>query len=408
AGATEICVSVRGGGIDKISITDNGCGIDFDDMPTAFLPHATSKIKNLDDLDTISTLGFRGEALPSIGAVADVTMISRTADNEIGGKIVYKGGKLISHDECGTSLGTTVTVENLFEHIPARKKFLSKPSREETKIFTLIEHLVLSNPNIVFKFDSETKHFSSPGEGLKSAVFAVYGDSVLKNTAEVNLSETPITVTGFTCLPTYTKPSRNYQNIIINGRYVESTDIQYAVYSVYSAYLMKRQYPLFVLHITMPYDMVDVNVHPSKMQVKFADTVKIKSIVARAVKNAVMPRLTEPKKLDLIDDDFKSDSDEQYGKPSHNLFKSFFEAVPVKPISVQAPDYSSFTPIEENTDTVAGDNTTVATPIADAYTDIYTPAADFTQKQQVFAPAECKCIGKLFNTYLILERGEQC
>lgn len=410
AGATEICVSVRGGGIDKISITDNGCGIDFDDMPNAFLPHATSKIKNLDDLDTISTLGFRGEALPSIGAVADVTMISRTADSEIGGKIVYKGGKLISHEECGTSLGTTVTVENLFEHIPARKKFLAKPSREETKIFTLIEHLVLSNPDIVFKFDSETKHFSSPGEGLKSAVFAVYGDAVLKNTVEVNLTETPITVSGFTCLPTYTKPSRNYQNIIINGRYVESVDIQYAVYSVYSAYLMKRQYPLFVLHITMPYDMVDVNVHPSKMQVKFADTTKIKSIVARAVKNAVMPRLTEPKKLDLIDDDFKSDSseNEQYGKPSHNLFKSFFQSVPAQPTTPQAPDYSAFMPAEGNPDNIAVDNTAYATPQTDSYKDIYEPAADFTQKQQVFAPAECTCIGKLFNTYLILEHGEQC
>ncbi|MDE5593227.1 MAG: DNA mismatch repair endonuclease MutL [Clostridiales bacterium] len=408
AGATEICVSVRGGGIDKISITDNGCGIDYDDMPTAFLPHATSKIKNLDDLDTISTLGFRGEALPSIGAVADVTMISRTADSEIGGKIVYKGGKLISHEECGTSLGTTVTVENLFAHIPARKKFLNKPSREETKIFTLIEHLVMSNPNIVFKFDSETKHFSSPGEGLKSAVFAVYGDSVLKNTVEVSLNETPITVTGFTCLPTYTKPSRNYQNIIINGRYVESVDIQYAVYSVYSAYLMKRQYPLFVLHITMPYDMVDVNVHPSKMQVKFADTTKIKSIVARAVKNAVMPRLTEPKKLDLIVDDFKSDGDEQYGKPSHSLFKSLFQSVPAQPTAAQAAEYGSITPIEENADSEIVDNNTDSAQPAEAYSDIYTPAADFTQKQQIFAPAECKCIGKLFNTYLILERGEQC
>ncbi|MDE6200904.1 MAG: DNA mismatch repair endonuclease MutL [Clostridiales bacterium] len=410
AGATEITVSVRGGGIDRISITDNGCGIDFEDMPTAFLPHATSKIKNLDDLDTISTLGFRGEALPSIGAVADVTMVSRTANSEIGGKIVYKAGRLISHDECGTSLGTTVTVENLFEHIPARKKFLGKPSREETKIFTLIEHLVLSNPDIVFKFDSETKHFSSPGEGLKSAVFAVYGDSVLKNTVEVNLSDTPITVTGFTCLPTYTKPSRNYQNIIINGRYVESTDIQYAVYSVYSAYLMKRQYPLFVLHITMPYDMVDVNVHPSKMQVKFADTIKIKSIVARGVKNAVMPRLTDPKKLDLDldDDDFKSDSNEEYVKPSHNLFKSFFEAIPAKPVGAQAVDNSSVAQTEDNIDGLAVDNTFANAPPVDSYSDIYTPAADFTQKQEVFAPVECTYIGKLFNTYLILERGEQC
>ena len=407
AGATEICVSVLGGGIDKISVTDNGCGIDFDDMPTAFMPHATSKIKSLDDLDTIGTLGFRGEALPSIAAVADVTMISRTADSEIGGKIVYKGGKLLSHDECGTSIGTTVTVENLFTNIPARKKFLSKPSKEETKIFTLIEHLVLANPNIVFKFDSETKHFSSPGEGLKSAVFAVYGDNVLKNTVEVNLSDTPITITGFTCLPTYTKPSRNYQNIIINGRYVESTDIQYAVYSVYSTYLMKRQYPLFVLHITMPFDMVDVNVHPSKMQVKFADTVKVKSVVARAVKNAVMPRLTDPKKLDLSEE-FAVEKNEEYGKVSHSLFKSFFESVPVTPFVTQdGTNNNEYTTIESDDDTP--NDTLVAektTRLID-YADIYSPAADFSDRR-LFEPADSTCIGKLFNTYLILERGEMC
>ncbi|MDE7163859.1 MAG: DNA mismatch repair endonuclease MutL [Clostridiales bacterium] len=412
AGATEIFVSIKGGGIDKISITDNGCGIDFDDMPTAFLPHATSKIKCLDDLDTISTLGFRGEALPSIAAVADVTMISRTAESEIGGKIVYKGGRLISHDECGTSLGTTVTVENLFDHIPARKKFLNKPSREETKIFTLIEHLVLANPNVVFKFDSETKHFSSPGEGLQSAVFAVYGDNVLKNTVKVQLTDTPIEIEGFTCLPTFTKPSRNYQNIIINGRYVESSDIQYAVYSVYSAYLMKRQYPLFILHITMPFDMVDVNVHPSKMQVKFADTIKVKSVVARAVKNAVSPKLTDPKKLDLEAPDFDKDSgSEEYGKSSHTLFKSFFNIES----AVSSQSQTSISPVTNTTIQQSAQNPVeiglmdeIPQPIKKpAYSDIYTSSADFSQKQ-LFEPVECTYIGKLFNTYLILERGEQC
>ncbi|MDE6294360.1 MAG: DNA mismatch repair endonuclease MutL [Clostridiales bacterium] len=410
AGATEIYISIKGGGIDRISITDNGCGIDFEDMPIAFLPHATSKIKSLDDLDTISTLGFRGEALPSIAAVADVTMISRTAEREIGGKIIYKGGRLISHDECGTSLGTTVTVENLFEHIPARKKFLNKPSREETKIFTLIEHLVLANPNIVFKFDSETKHFSSPGEGLQSAVFAVYGDAVLKNTVKVNLVDTPIEIEGFTCLPTYTKPSRNYQNIIINGRYVESADIQYAVYSVYSAYLMKRQYPLFVLHITMPFDMVDVNVHPNKMQVKFADTIKVKSAVARAVKNAVMPKLTDPKKLDLGAGDFGGDKSrtEEYGKASHTLFKSFFNMEPAAPSIAQSTVQPISKPQEQSpVDIGLMDEDSPIPPEQPIYSDVYASAADYSQKQ-LFDPVECAYIGKLFNTYLILERGEQC
>lgn len=409
AGATEIFVSVRGGGIDKITITDNGCGIDFDDMPIAFLPHATSKIKNVDDLDTISTLGFRGEALPSIGAVADVTMISRTAQSDIGGKIVYKDGRLILHEQCGASMGTTVTVENLFANIPARKKFLNKPQREETKIFTLIEHLVLANPNIVFKFDSETKHFSAPGEGLKSAVFAVYGDSVLKNTVSVSLSETPITIEGYTCLPTFTKPSRNYQNIIINGRYVESSDIQYAVFSVYSSYLMKRQYPLYVLHITMPYDMVDVNVHPSKLQVKFADTVKVKSVVARAVKNAVLPRLTDPKKLDLQIEDLGPVGETEYGKASHSLFKSFFSVAPSAQPTYDAV-LSAASPVDRPVQTVdASDigSTDDFSSQRPQYTDVYESTAEFTQNR-LFEADESKFIGKLFNTYLIVERGDQC
>lgn len=402
AGATEITVSVRGGGIDSIRITDNGCGVYFDDMPTAFLPHATSKITKLDDLDTISTLGFRGEALPSIAAVANVTMVSRTKESEIGGSIKYGNGRLVAHDECGAALGTTVLVEKLFDNIPARKKFLNKPSREETKILTLVEHLVLANPNIVFKFDSETKRFSSPGEGLQSAVFAVYGDSVLKNTVYAELDEPPIKVTGFTCLPTFTKPSKNYQNIIINGRYVESEDIRYAVYSVYAPYLMKRQYPLFVLHIDMPFDMVDVNVHPNKLQVKFADTVMVKSIIARAVKNAVMPRLTEAKTLS--NDDFNFDApvskdEENYGK-SHTLFRSFFDIAP-KAVACDAPTKSE-------TDIGAHDTTEIEPPpFRETYRDIYSSVADFSAPE-VFAPADCRTVGKLFNTYIILERGDNC
>lgn len=402
AGATEISVSVRGGGIDFIRVTDNGGGIAFEDMPTAFLPHATSKIGSLDDLETIGTLGFRGEALPSIAAVADVTMISRTEDREVGGKIAFVGGKTTEYDNCGAKLGTSVTVENLFARIPARKKFLNKPSREETKIFTLIEHMVLSNPDIVFKFDSESKRFSSAGEGLESAVFAVYDDAVLKNTVKVEIDEPPLSVRGFTCVPSFTKPSKNYQNIIINGRYVESADVSYAVYSVYAQYLMKRQYPLFVLHITMPFDMVDVNVHPSKMQVKFADTVKIKSLVARAVRNAIEPRLTDVKKLH--DDDFgikTPDEPPQFGK-AHTL-RSFFDVAPppVKSEQVADVDIGLF---DEPSQTACEP----VTEQAATYRDVYEAAGDFAAEKRPFAPTECKYVGKLFNTYLVLERGDMC
>ncbi|MDE7464417.1 MAG: DNA mismatch repair endonuclease MutL, partial [Clostridiales bacterium] len=409
AGATEISVSIKGGGIDYIRIVDNGGGIEFDDMPTAFLPHATSKIKSIDDLDTISTLGFRGEALPSIASVADVTMTSRVADSDMGGEIVYKGGKLISHDECGAKLGTTVTVVDLFERIPARKKFLNKPSKEEAKILALIEHLVLANPDIVFKFDSETKNFSSSGEGLKSAIFAVYGDTVLKNTVYTALEEPQLKIEGYTCVPSFTKPSKNYQNVIINGRYVESADIMYAVYSVYAPYLMKRQYPLFVLHLTMPFDMVDVNVHPSKLQVKFADTVMVKSAVARAIKNAIQPRLVDAKHL--TDEDFSEktfDEQNDFGNAAHTL-KSFFDVAP-RPQQQEEDPPKSFKTLfhtDEPSADLQNNDTISAETAAPKYKDVYDSTAVF-EEQPVFAPIECKYVGKLFNTYLVLERGEMC
>ncbi len=414
AGATEISISIKGGGIDHIRITDNGCGIEFDDMPTAFLPHATSKIKELSDLDNIGTLGFRGEALPSIASVADVSMISRAANSDMGGKVEYKNGKMTAHEECGSQLGTTITVENLFERIPARKKFLNKPSREETKIFTLIEHMVLANPNTVFKFDSESRRFSSSGEGAESALFAVYGETVLKNTVKVELSDMPIEISGFTCLPTFTKPTKNYQNIIINGRYVESADITYAVYSVYAPYLMKRQYPLFVLYIDMPYDLVDVNVHPSKLQVKFADTVKVKSTVAQAIKNAVNPKLGDAKKLDIEEFKYEPAQEQSFGR-SHTL-RSFFDIMPASDASsAQSGDMRqsrimsevvrnsvSDSETKENNDTTTDTNS-----VETVYSDIYSTAADYSNKEK-FSPIECKYIGKLFNTYLVLEHDNMC
>ncbi len=412
AGATEISVSIKGGGIDYLRVVDNGGGIAFEDMPTAFLPHATSKIKSIDDLDSIATLGFRGEALPSIAAVADVTMTSRTQDSEMGGEIVYQNGRLVSHEECGAKFGTAVTVVKLFDRIPARKKFLAKPSREEAKIFALIEHLVLSNPEVIFKFDSESKKFASSGEGLKSAVFAVYGDNVIKNTVKVELDEPPVKIEGYTCVPSFTKPSKNYQNIIINGRYVESADISYAVYSVYMPYLMKRQYPLFVLHLTMPYDMVDVNVHPSKLQVKFADTVMIKSLVARAIKNAVMPRLTDAKHL--TDEDFSERVvDRDFGKAAHTL-RSFFDTVSKPSGELEPPPVtaSRFT-INGVAETPQTDNNELTIAAASepstsaVYADVYDTVAEYSPTEMLI-PTECKYVGKLFNTYLIMERGDNC
>lgn len=298
AEASIISVEIKNGGLDFIKITDNGYGLEKDDLEKAFLPHATSKIKNLDDLNSIMTLGFRGEALTSIASVAKVTMVSKTAVNDLGNYIIIENGAIIEKGECGCPLGTSVTVENLFKNIPARAKFLSKPSAEEAIITDTVSRLIITNYSKSIKYTSNNKIiYQSVGDNLKNAIYAVYGKSFTDNLVPIEYVMSDITLRGFINKPYFTKPNRTYQTLIVNGRYVVNSDVSYCVYNCYQNYLMKRQFPIFIMELNVPPDMIDVNVHPNKLEIKFADGASIKRVIYNTVKNKLTELTSVPKEI---------------------------------------------------------------------------------------------------------------
>lgn len=271
AKATNITIEVETGGIKKIRVTDNGIGMDKDNLPKAFLPHATSKISSIEDLDKIGTLGFRGEALSSTASVAKVTALSKVKGSDEGTKITLSGGEVENVTYVGCTDGTQITVEDLFYCIPARAKFLRKPKTEESEITNLVSRLILANPNIVFKYIADGKTiYHSTGNGLEEAIYTIYGANTIENILPINYTyQNLIEVSGFIGKPSFVKANRTYQTILINGRYIINKTISTAIYSAYEPYLMKNAFPFFVLHVKLPLDKVDVNVHPNKLDVKF-------------------------------------------------------------------------------------------------------------------------------------------
>ena len=273
AGATNIVCEVRGGGIDYIRVTDNGCGIDESEMKVAFLPHTTSKIKDKEDLYNIGTLGFRGEALSTITAVSKVTMISRIDSSEYGYMLKINGGEVISEEPIGSSKGTTVISEDLFYNIPARRKFLRKPKLEEADITNIISRIILSHPNIAIQYIANDKIiFNSSGNGLFDAIYSIYGKEIVNNIIPVHFEKDDIKVDGYIGKVNFTKPNRTYQTLIVNGRYVINQTISVAIFKAYENYMMKNNFPFFVLNLNVKNNTIDVNVHPNKLDVKFSNS----------------------------------------------------------------------------------------------------------------------------------------
>ena len=288
AGSKNIVVEIKNGGISFMQVSDDGSGIFEDDMKSAFLPHATSKIKNASDLDSIFTLGFRGEALASIASVSKVTLVSRTADSDVANKISVEGGKFSEISKVSAKVGTTLTVEDLFFCVPARAKFLKKPKTEEQEITNIVSRTILAHPAINFTYIVDgKKQLSSIGSTEKEAMFSIYGKESVVETLEVKAKREGVEVHGFVGKPTYSKSNRTYQTLIINGRYVVNLTVQTAVANAYGDFLMKRQYPFFVLYLTVPFDEIDVNVHPNKLDVKFLKSNLVYSVVFEAVSRAL-------------------------------------------------------------------------------------------------------------------------
>ena len=288
AGATHIKVEILEGGIKEIRITDNGCGIEKEYITYAFLPHATSKIEKASDLENIFTLGFRGEALASIASVSNIRLTSKVASDELGNNIVLSAGNIVSQNSVGASNGTTIVVSDLFFNVPARAKFLKKPKSEEQEITNMIERFILANPKLNITYIADGKQvLYNQGGSLKEAIYSVYGKQAIDECLEVYTDKTDVKISGYIGKPSFSKPNRTYQTIVINGRYILNNTITTAVTNAYGEMLMKRKYPFFVLNIEIDPSSVDVNVHPNKLDVRFENSGRIFSIVYEAVSRAL-------------------------------------------------------------------------------------------------------------------------
>ena len=463
AGSKNVVIEIKNGGISFMQVSDDGSGIMEEDVKSAFLPHATSKIKNASDLDSIFTLGFRGEALASIASVAKVTLVSRTAESDVANKLKVEGGKFSDISKVSAKVGTTITVEDLFFCVPARAKFLKKPKTEEQEITNIVSRTILAHPQINFTYIVDgKKQLSSIGSTEKEAMFSVYGKESVSETLEVKAKREGVEVFGYVGKPTYSKSNRTYQTLIINGRYVVNLTVQTAVANAYGDFLMKRQYPFFVLYLTVPFDEIDVNVHPNKLDVKFLKSNLVYSVVFEAVSRA-LHEMDYVKQIDIetnaglafapqrpkqeIDKagvnlnpfsaDFKRMTDDEKDKLSSAVIdiaiesgmtntdkvkdnfglgskllerinekiesgdKSAFESVGYGKANDE-PTVVEYAPVKVEEQVVEVQPVPAqATVVQNSFTSFEKPKTE----QFDFAEDEIRIVGKLFNTYLMIEWG---
>ncbi len=291
AKATAITVEIKEGGISFLRVTDNGIGMEKNDVPTAFLRHATSKIKSALDLLSIGSLGFRGEALSSICAVAQVELLTKTKDDFIGTRYVMEGGEEKVLEEVGCPSGTTFLVRNLFYNTPARKKFLKSVGTEGGHINELMERLALSRPDISFKYmnNGKTILHTTGNREIKEIIYYIYGKEIANAVIPIvsTANEYGIQITGYIGKPLIAKSNRSHETYFINGRYVKCSIISRAMEDAYQSYMMGHKYPFTVLHLTIPQEFIDVNVHPTKMELRFSDNEMIYHTIYEAVRNTL-------------------------------------------------------------------------------------------------------------------------
>ena len=304
AGSTIITVEIKNGGVTFMRVTDNGCGIAREDVTTAFKRHATSKVSTKDDLNSIATLGFRGEALAAISSVSRVDMLTKTRGSEIGTAYSSEGSSEVTVNDAGCPDGTTIIIRDLFFNTPARMKFLKKDIAEGNSVAAILDHVAMSHPEISFRFIRDGKQvFTTPGDGkLMSAIYAVCGRDFASSLIPVEGEMGGIKVSGYTCKPTACRPKKNAQFVFLNGRYVRSGTVAAALDAAYKNMAMVGRFPAAVLHLTVPYGAVDINVHPAKTEVRFSDERRIFDCVMFSIKNALAkgderPEMTLPKRV---------------------------------------------------------------------------------------------------------------
>lgn len=418
AGATHIAVEILRGGITYIRITDDGCGIASEDVPKAFLRHATSKIEKAVDLDRISTLGFRGEALAATSAVSRVEMFTKTPEQDFGTHYKIEGGQEVLNEEVGCPDGTTLIVRDLFYNTPARMKFLKKDVTEGTTVSAVVEQQALSHPEIAFKLIRDGKQtFSTSGDRkLQSAAYSVLGREISNSLIPVDLTLDGVAIKGLACKPVYCRASRAYQFTFLNARYVQSGTVTAAVEQAYKNSAMVGKFPAFVLCINVPYETVDVNVHPSKMQVRFSDEKRVFTAVYNAVKNAILSgdtrpeiSVSQPKK-----NTFLHMSAEEYRQtavklPTQEKQQTVEEVI--KPKTEPARLQSDKTPFflrKEFQPNVTPEK--IVRPTTQNATTLHTAsnsASSVTEANEAeYSPeGEVKLIGEAFNTYIVVQKG---
>ncbi|HHX38182.1 MAG TPA: DNA mismatch repair endonuclease MutL, partial [Clostridiaceae bacterium] len=292
AGADVITVLIKNGGIRSIQVTDNGSGMDYADAANAFKAHATSKLHIITDLEDLTTMGFRGEALASISAVSRVTLKTRTEAEDDGTLVKIEGGELIRHEPCGTPVGTTVIVENLFYNTPARYKFLKKDSTEAGRITDMIQRLILARPDVSFRLiNNDQQVLHSPGNNdLASAIYSIYNKKITGELVPIQSDpHQTVQVSGYIGLPEFARKSRQMELFFVNDRIVQSAMLRTAVEEGFRSYLMKGRFPIAFVKIKLASNLVDVNVHPQKTEIRFWND----GDVFRAVRNSIAATLAE-------------------------------------------------------------------------------------------------------------------
>lgn len=407
AGSTAITVEIKEGGISFIRITDNGCGIERDQVAVAFYRHSTSKIRSAEDLLTVKSLGFRGEALSSISAVARVELITKTYDELTGTRYVIEGSKELSNEEIGAPDGTTFIVKDLFYNVPARRKFLKTAQTEGSYISDMVEKLALSHPDISFKFinNNQTKLHTSGNGNRKDIIYHIFGREISSSLLEVKHECEYFKVEGFIGKPVITRGNRNYENYFINGRYVKSNILSRAIEEAYKSFLMQHQYPFTVLYFTF-FSELDVNVHPTKMELRFDNNNEIyvelcDTIYAILSRKEMIPEVPvdsapAPKK---IVHEYKEPIPEPFEKRRINEVRAAeSRSVYGQSVTSTVKDYSAIEPA------VKTPKTSTAYEPAQVVTGTQQTLGDY---DKVFLTESAKkqfsIIGQLFKTYWLIE-----
>ena len=436
ANATAITVEIKEGGISFIRVTDNGVGMEKEDVVTAFLRHATSKIKSALDLLLVGSLGFRGEALSSICAVSQVELLTKTKNDFIGTRYVIEGGEEKLLEEAGCPSGTTFLVRNLFYNTPARKKFLKSAVTEGGHINELLERLSLSRPEISFKYmnNGKTILHTTGNREIKEIIYYIYGKDIASSVISIldTNDDTEIKLTGYIGKPVIAKGNRSHENYFVNGRYVKCSIITRAIEDAYQSYMMGHKYPFTVIYITVPPDFIDVNVHPTKMELRFADNEKMYHIVYDTIRNTLSGKnMIVP--ISLSEKEDKKIQQQLYQKqktyiPEPFEIKRKEQTIPI--LQEQVSTYQAIKPIVQETISSAAKYGKYDKYDSKEYNAIvkqepsiaiqeHKPLVQTNQienQEQLTLPLdllsknnkkEFHLIGQLFATYWLIEMGEQ-